>query len=145
MAWKSSHQQVACYCDSLIPEGIKGPWFKFAWQSNHQIIGIQERKYWYHAHPNFHRGLWYDWVMVMYEPFDGEDDTILTTCKLPFGVNENPSKIMCFLFLTTKHISMHLYSFVTIVIMTKTHVSSSICPRIVNTEDPMPNPYYMSL
>jgi len=31
---------------------------------------------WYCAHPNFcKRGPWHDWVMVMYEPFDNDDDT----------------------------------------------------------------------
>jgi len=32
----------------------------------------------------------------MYEPSDDEDDTSSTTSNLPFDVNENPSKIMCF-------------------------------------------------
>ena len=52
----------------------------------------------YCAHPNFcKRGPWHDWVMVMYEPFDNDDDTTSTTTELPFDINENPSKIMCFL------------------------------------------------
>jgi len=52
----------------------------------------------YHAHPNFHRrGPWHDWVMVMYEPFDDDDNTTSTTSKLPFDIHKNPSKIMCFL------------------------------------------------
>jgi len=52
----------------------------------------------YRAHPNFrHEGPWYDWVMVAYE---SSDDSIISEESiknaLPFGPNDNPSRIMCF-------------------------------------------------
>ncbi len=34
--------------------------------------------------------------MVMYEPFDDNDNISVTSLELPFDVHENPSKIMCF-------------------------------------------------
>jgi len=36
-------------------------------------------------------------MMLMYETFDDKDNTSSITSKLPFDMNENPSKIMCFL------------------------------------------------
>jgi len=80
--------------------------------------------------------------MVVYEPKDN-DDISATTSELPFDIHENPSKIMCFLWLMMNQISMHLYSLETILIMTKTHVSSNVGQKNFNTEDPMLNPYCM--
>jgi len=51
----------------------------------------------FQAHPNYQQtGCWHDWVMVMYEDEDDsdpEDDNK----ENPFDRNENPSKILCFL------------------------------------------------
>jgi len=59
------------------------------------------------AHPNYQKtGYWHDWVMVMYKNDDDsnseDDDT-----ENPFDMNENPSKILCFLWCKTVKKYMH--------------------------------------
>jgi len=73
----------------------------------------------YWAHPNYQKtGCWHDWVMVMYENDDDSESDDDNT-KNPFEENENPSKILCFLLLTTVKKYMHWYNHVTIAIMNK--------------------------